>query len=153
VLRPEQELKGFAKVDLEPGQTQAVTIPLDRTAFAFWHDRRHAWVAEAGSFELRVGSSSQDIHLLGQVELTETATFGGPPKASVRLTIETPLPILIESAQAMALIERHLPGFGANASMGATLGLSLVQLSGFAPDMLKPETLAAIAADLSNVTE
>ena len=61
VARPEKELKGFAKVSLQPGETKSVTITLDRRAFAFWHDGEHAWVVESGAFELLIGSSSADI--------------------------------------------------------------------------------------------
>ena len=61
VTRPEQELKGFAKVELAPGETKTVTLALDRRALAYWDDLQHAWVAEAGAFELAVGASSSDI--------------------------------------------------------------------------------------------
>ena len=42
VQRPEKELRGFAKVRLEPGETRAVDVRLDPRAFAFWDPRRHA---------------------------------------------------------------------------------------------------------------
>lgn len=73
--RPEKELKGFAKVHLEPGATTTVSLSLDRTALAYWDDSRHAWVAEAGTFEALVGGSSQDIHARAEFRLTETASF------------------------------------------------------------------------------
>lgn len=75
--RPEKELKGFAKVSLEPGATETVTIQLDRKALAYWDDARHAWVAEAGAFEVLAGSSSQDIHARAEFQLTQTAIFDG----------------------------------------------------------------------------
>jgi len=58
VYRPEQELKGFAKVWLEPGESRPVEITLERQAFAVWDG---AWVVEAGTFEVRLGASSRDI--------------------------------------------------------------------------------------------
>jgi beta-glucosidase len=61
VLRPVKELKGFAKVVLQPGQSQAVNFTLDERAFAFYSPERHGWVVEEGEFELLVGSSSRDI--------------------------------------------------------------------------------------------
>ncbi len=76
VLRPLKELKGFAKVALDPGETQTVTLTLDRTAFAYWDDGQHAWVAETGDFELLVGSSSQDIRAKATLQVTETIIFG-----------------------------------------------------------------------------
>jgi beta-glucosidase len=62
VERPPQELKGFVKVELDPGESRVVTIPLDDRAFAYWDVAAHAWQVEPGEFELRVGTSSRDIH-------------------------------------------------------------------------------------------
>lgn len=59
--RPEKELKGFLKVDLAPGETKTVTLTLGMRALAYFDDARAAWVAEAGRFEVLVGSSSRDI--------------------------------------------------------------------------------------------
>jgi beta-glucosidase len=68
VERPVQELKAFAKVTLEPGETKTVTLSLDRRAFAFWDDRAHDWRVEPGTFEVRVGASSRDIRGTVSVE-------------------------------------------------------------------------------------
>ena len=76
VLRPIKELKGFVKVALDPGETKTVSLTLDRTAFAYWDDGQHAWLAEAGEFELLVGSSSQDIRAKATLQVTETIVFG-----------------------------------------------------------------------------
>jgi beta-glucosidase len=80
VSRPPKELKGFAKVLLEPGETKTVTLHLEREALAYWDDVQHTWVAEAGEFEVLIGSSSQDIQALGVFKLTETVSFDGPSK-------------------------------------------------------------------------
>jgi beta-glucosidase len=77
VLRPVKELKSFAKVALDAGETKTVSLTLDRTAFAYWDDGQHAWVAEAGEFEILVGSSSQDIRARAMLQITETVVFGG----------------------------------------------------------------------------
>jgi beta-glucosidase len=61
VERPEQELKAFAKVALEPGESQSVTLPLDRRAFAFWDPVAEGWAVEPGEFEVRIGTSSRAI--------------------------------------------------------------------------------------------
>jgi beta-glucosidase len=59
--RPEKELKAFAKVSLEPGESKTVTLSIARDALAYYDDWAHKWVAEAGEFEVLVGASSQDI--------------------------------------------------------------------------------------------
>jgi beta-glucosidase len=61
VPRPPQELKAFAKVWLDPGESTTVTLRLDERAFAFWDEAAHDWQVEPGDFELRIGASSRDI--------------------------------------------------------------------------------------------
>lgn len=83
VLRPEQELKAFAKVHLQPGESCAVRLTLTRRAFAFWHPAASRWVVEGGTFELRLGSSSRDIRLRSRIERVGDAIH-------VPLTIDSP---------------------------------------------------------------
>jgi beta-glucosidase len=61
LARPDQELKGFEKVALGPGERKAVRFTLDRRALSFYDPARGGWVAEPGEFEVRIGSSSRDI--------------------------------------------------------------------------------------------
>ena len=70
MYRPEQELRGFARVPLAPGASQRVTIELDSRAFAYWDIARERFVVEGGTFGVRVGASSRDVRLEGAVELT-----------------------------------------------------------------------------------
>lgn len=71
-FRPAQELKGFAKVQLQPGESKTVTIPLDDKAFRYWNTKTDSWEVEGGSYELRVGASSADIRLTAVVEVAGT---------------------------------------------------------------------------------
>ena len=59
--RPPHELKGFAKVSLQPGQRATVTLELGMRDLAYFDDARRTWVAEAGQYVVQIGSSSQDI--------------------------------------------------------------------------------------------
>jgi beta-glucosidase len=59
--RPAKELKGFAKVSLDPDQTATVDITLDANAFAFWDVNAHRWTVEPGEFEILAGPSSREI--------------------------------------------------------------------------------------------
>jgi beta-glucosidase len=70
--RPLKELKGFRKVFLKPGESQTVSVPLDRRAFAFYDPRLRGWLAEEGDFIILVGSSSRDIRLQGDFNLVRT---------------------------------------------------------------------------------
>lgn len=67
--RPPQELRAFARVELEPGATQEATLILDRRAFAFWHTGLGRWAVEGGAFGIAVGASSRDLRLGARVEL------------------------------------------------------------------------------------
>ena len=85
VARPVHELKGFAKVALEPGESKNVTIALDDRAFAYWSERFDDWHVEGGTYAVEVGVSSRDIISRLDVEidddgkimnLDEWSTFG-----------------------------------------------------------------------------
>lgn len=69
VERPAKELKGFAKVFLEPGETKQVSMVLPRRAFAFYDVERHEFVVEPGEFTVLVGSASDRIWQQETVEL------------------------------------------------------------------------------------
>jgi len=73
VERPEKELKGFAKVTLKPGQSKTVSIPLRHDAFAYYDPDKKGWLAEAGDFQIQVGSSSRDLRLDGTFHLARTS--------------------------------------------------------------------------------
>jgi beta-glucosidase len=69
VPRPKKELKGFAKVNLSPGETKQVTVTLDRRAFAYYDVKQHDWKVEPGDFDLYVARSSAQIELTGKVAM------------------------------------------------------------------------------------
>jgi beta-glucosidase len=69
VDRPIQELKGFRRVVLAPGETRVVDFTLDRSAIAYYSIAKRDWVAEPGQFDVLVGSSSRDIRLKGSFDL------------------------------------------------------------------------------------
>jgi beta-glucosidase len=60
VVRPVKELKGFEKIALEPGQSQAVTFTISSGDLAFY-TRDMSFKAEAGGFRLFIGTSSEDL--------------------------------------------------------------------------------------------
>jgi beta-glucosidase len=69
VVRPVKELKGFQRIVLKPGEHRTVSFMIDRDTLSFF-DRKLAWGAEPGTFELMVGSASDDIRLRQAIELT-----------------------------------------------------------------------------------
>jgi len=85
VARPVRELKGFARVALEPGESRTVTLELDSRALAYWHPTLGRWTVEGGTFTVEVGTSSRDIVAIVSIEvagedvsnpLSELSTMG-----------------------------------------------------------------------------
>lgn len=72
LVRPYKELKGFAKVSLQPGETQTVSLVLDSRAFAYYDPAHHQWITEDGQFDILVGASSADIRCRATVSLQST---------------------------------------------------------------------------------
>jgi len=68
VKRPPQELVGFEKAIIGPGETKTVSIAVRAESLAYYDDSKHDWFIEPGEFILRVGLSSRDI--IGEVNLT-----------------------------------------------------------------------------------
>ncbi|MDE3067182.1 MAG: glycoside hydrolase family 3 C-terminal domain-containing protein [Verrucomicrobiota bacterium] len=73
--RPEKELKGFKKVFLKPGEKEIVSIPLNRSAFAYYDPAKNGWVAQKDKFKILIGASSRDIRLRGAFRLAEPVSF------------------------------------------------------------------------------
>jgi len=71
VPRPPQELKGFARVVLDPGQSRHVTVPLDARSFTWYDEKAGAWHADAGGFTVHVSRSSADPQLEGKLKLEQ----------------------------------------------------------------------------------
>jgi beta-glucosidase len=63
VPRPLRELKGFARVQLAPGETKRVTLQLDARAFAYYDVKAKGWRVEAGRYSIELGRSAADIEL------------------------------------------------------------------------------------------
>jgi len=84
LTRPVRELAGFAKVEVEPGESVSITVELDARAFAYydvadpdWEELRHGgpvpaeaghdrrvvpgWYVDPGEYRIMVGRSSADF--------------------------------------------------------------------------------------------
>ena len=86
VNRAERELKGFAKVYLEPGETKTVSAVLDDRAFSYYETKISDWYAFPGEYTVYAAASSRDLRLCGTVayktdrtlpmEITMNSTVG-----------------------------------------------------------------------------
>lgn len=92
VARPDSELKAFARVELEPGQSRTVSFELDARALSYWSPVQRRWVVEGGAFEVRVGSSSRDVRLRETVHVTgEDLTPPVAVEAEISTWLEHPV--------------------------------------------------------------
>ena len=80
VFRPEKELKGFAKIDLQPGEEKVVHFVLDRRAFAYYSTGEKEWLVEPGKYQIMVGASSRDIRCRAEVFLESSQPETSPPE-------------------------------------------------------------------------
>jgi beta-glucosidase len=74
VPRPAKELKGFAKIELKPGETKRVKVLLNQRALSYYDVNAKQWRAEPGDFDVLVGPSSAQIELRGKITLSPTRT-------------------------------------------------------------------------------
>jgi beta-glucosidase len=80
VARPVRELKVFAKVALEPGESRRVHLTLTGRDLSYFHPGQGRWVLEGGEYGVAVGSSSRDLRLSATVTVTVPASV--PPLAA-----------------------------------------------------------------------
>jgi beta-glucosidase len=64
---PPKQLRGFAKLKLEPGASGVATFDLRRRDLSYWDAGRGQWVVPAGEFTVSVGASSRDVRLTGKL--------------------------------------------------------------------------------------
>ena len=67
--RPIKELKGFSKIELNPGEEKIVTFEITDEAFKFYDDKQKIWRTEPGKFKIYIGASSNDIRETSEITL------------------------------------------------------------------------------------
>ncbi len=103
LLRSLKELKAFKKVYLNPGETKEVIITLDREQLYCYEPELHKWIIPVGKYTIRLGTSS--VHL----PITcEVMVIGRNPYP---LGEDPTLQKVMDNLDAVAVIEKHLPGF------------------------------------------
>lgn len=69
IFKPEKELKGFEKIELEPNGEKEICIILDRSAFEYYNVETKKWSVESGKYTILVGKSSKEIVLQEEIEI------------------------------------------------------------------------------------
>ena len=78
--RPLRELKGFQRVELNPGESQKINIPLPDTSLMYWHPVKNTWVMPEGPVSVELGLSERDIRLKALLPIIEPTKL--PPSGS-----------------------------------------------------------------------
>jgi beta-glucosidase len=148
LMRPDKELKAFAKIDLNPGELKDITFTLDQNALAFYNDVTKRWEAELGEFEVLVGGSSRDIRLKCRFKLEglEANSTG-----SSRLSVGSPLRLLLEDEGAAAILQKHLDDILDMQDLVGYSDYSLEKIHKFEPRGVTIAMLKIIQEDLDKL--
>jgi beta-glucosidase len=109
IFRPDKELRGFAKVELQPGEEAEVTLSLDQRAFAFYDVASRDWVVEAGDFEILIGASSRDIRLTATLPVAGHGTVTAVNKEKLASYYKVAVDCHFTQAEFEALLGRPVP--------------------------------------------
>jgi beta-glucosidase len=103
VRRPVRELRGFAKVWLEPGASTRVELALTGRAYSYWDVESSSWVTAAGDYSLQIARSAHDVVLEATVTL-------GDSRPAEKLTLESPVTAWLEHPVTGPLFRRAAGG-------------------------------------------
>ncbi|MBD5153368.1 MAG: glycosyl hydrolase [Oscillibacter sp.] len=162
VLRPVRELKGFEKVELQPGESKDVTFTLDKRSFAYWNTQLHDWHVETGAFTVEVGQSSRQIEVSGVVTVESTVELPrhytvdsifmdvmADPKAAKAVG-----PVLAAIQEAFTPDEDT--GEASQEAVSDEMGMAMMQymplrgLLSFVPDKVTDDTMAELLKTLNS---
>ncbi len=96
-------LKGFEKLELEPGEEKEVVFELDKSAFAYYDVVLGDWYAETGDYVIGIGASSRDIRLSAQVHVESTVDV------PVRITRYTAMADILSTARGREVLGQMIP--------------------------------------------
>ena len=152
LVRPEKELKAFAKIKLEPGETRQVQFRLTEQDLSFYDPQRSGWRVEAGQFTVLVGRSSQDIRLMGSFAWANGGSVSATAGQS-GLHIGMSLQTLLDHAGAREILMEHLGDMLNHPQSNMAMSMSLETVAHFVPHLLTPEKIRTISEALANLNE
>ena len=169
VFRPVRELKEFAKVELQPGESKEVSFELEKRAFAYWSTADHDWVVDDGANGIEICSDSETV------VLREDVTVHGTTKRTYeKLSPDTIFMDLKDHPQAMEklapMLQQIMSIFGGGAKDEETtdaakeaisdeMGNAMLQymplrgIASFSGGAITYDQLAEMTADLNKLEE
>ncbi|MFT3797413.1 glycoside hydrolase family 3 C-terminal domain-containing protein [Microbacterium sp.] len=151
VQRPVRELKGFASVALDAGETRAVTITVRRADLAYWDIRVDGWVVEGGTYTVETAASSRDLRGATTVEVVaDDVRVPLSRESSIGDVLENPVagPLLQAAlAQMMAGLEGLQSVMPEGVDMSKMMNsLPIGRIAMLAGDQAPPEMIDALIA-------
>lgn len=104
VSRPVKELKGFEKIELQPGETKTVRFELDDRAFSYWNEEIHDWYTESGVYQIQIGKNAQEVVVEAEISVT------GTKKILRKYDMNTCLGELMQDEKAQAVFGQMMGG-------------------------------------------
>ena len=134
LVRPVKELKGFAKVALQPGETKTVAIQLDFRTFAYYHPEYGQWITEDGDFDILIASSAADIRHTLAVTLRSTLSLPCilDKESTVREWMADPRGKIVLAPFYPRMEEENRKMFGGD-SGESTIGMDFLAMTGDMP--------------------
>ncbi len=128
LARPPKELKGFARVALQPGETKTVNIKLDFRSFAFYHPGYKQWITEDGDFDLLIGASSADIRQQTTLHVRSTQKLPSllNRESTIRSWLEDPIGSKVFSPFFKLMQENMASTFGSGNEDQETIGMDMM---------------------------
>ncbi|MFZ1242656.1 MAG: glycoside hydrolase family 3 C-terminal domain-containing protein [Candidatus Saccharimonas sp.] len=127
IFRPRKELKGFAKVFLEPGESKNVTIAFDEHTFAYYNAEVHDWQEPAGDYTIEISSSINDPQLAKLVHRNGKGKFVRYDKKRLKAYDEGDIQYVSSRTFAL-LMGRRLPRARWDRSQKVTIDDTIAQL-------------------------
>jgi len=130
VIRPDKELKGFAKVALQPGEETTIQLTLDKRSFAYYNTELKDWHVVSGQYEVLVGASSRDIRLSATLHVSSTVVL-----AAVFHRNST-FGDMLAHPKAAPIVKQFMSMFASSAGNEGGAGISEEMRAEMAKDML-----------------
>ncbi|MBQ6959785.1 MAG: glycoside hydrolase family 3 C-terminal domain-containing protein [Clostridia bacterium] len=129
LIRPVRELKGFEKVELQPGETKTVSFTLDERSFAYWNTALHGWHVVSGDYDIQICRNAEEVELGASLQVTGTKA---PPRHYDADTIvmdldERAMGILQETMQGAMGVMGGGEEAGEDAAINAEMSMAMMR--------------------------
>ena len=137
IVRPAKELKGFEKIELQPGEKRTMTFTLNKRSFAYWNTEINNWYAESGAYEVQIGKTAKETLLSEGVEVRSSVEI------PVVYHLNSRMGDIMKNAHTRAILENALAGFYVPVADNASENQATHENSAISSEMI-----AAMMADM-----